>query len=167
MLENYLKFWFISLTWVRINKDLSKHRYHLLTLPNIGGYNVPPIRKSSISSLRKCFWWQIFFTFHIHISNTFWPNFMNVSLQLLKLWLFFKDRCSQNDDFMVKILYEWQILEMAVKCEQRKICTWNFVRTLIFIKVLRLQGKLLQFLLFSLSFYCSTFFSNNRTIECQ
>ena len=138
-----------------------------LTLPNIGGYNVPPNRRSSITSRCKYFWWHTFITFHIHIFNAFWPNFMAVSFQLLKLWSFFEGWCTQNDDFTVKTLYEWQILEIAIKCEKRKIYTWNFDRILVLIRVLRLLGIYLQFLLFSLYFYCSPLFSKNRTIKCQ
>ena len=53
---------------------------------------------------------------------------------------FGKDRgqCSQNDDFTVKTLYKWQILDIAVKCEQLKIYTSNFVR-ILFIKLLNLS----------------------------
>ena len=43
----------------------------------------------SITSLWKCFWWHLFFTFHIYIFDAFWPNFVAVSFQLLKLWPFF------------------------------------------------------------------------------
>ena len=43
-----------------------------------------------------------FFTLYIHRSDAFWPNFMVLSFQLLKLWPFFGERCSQNNDFTVK-----------------------------------------------------------------
>ena len=87
-----------------------------------------------VTFCRKLFWWHIFFTFHIHIFVAFW--FMVVSFQLLKLWPFFEGRCSPNDDFMVKTLSKRQILVIAVKYEQLKIYTWNFVRILVFIRVL-------------------------------
>ena len=98
----------------------------------------PPNRRASITSWWKGFWWQIFFAFHIHIFDAFWPNFMALSFQLLKLWPFLEGWYSQNDDFTIKTLYKWQILEIAVKCEQLKIYTWNFARILVFIRVLRL-----------------------------
>ena len=78
------------------------------------------------------FWWQIFLLLFIFTLDAFWPNLMAVSLQLLKLWLLFKGRCSQNRDFTVKTPYKWQILERAVKCEQPNIYTWNLVRILVF-----------------------------------
>ena len=82
------------------------------------------------------------FVFYVLIFDAFLPNFMSVSLPLLKLWLFFKRLCSQNDDFTVKTLYKWQTLEIAVKCENLKIYTWNFARILVYIRVLRLQENL-------------------------
>ena len=148
------------MTWPRHTSNL--------TLPNIGVVRMyPSIRRSAIPSRWKNFCWDVFFTFHNHIFDTFWPNFMAVSLQLSRLWSFFVWRCSQNNDFTVKTLHKCQIPEKAVEYEQIKIYTWNFVRILIFIRVLRLSGFFLQFSIFSLPFYCSPFFSNNRTTECQ
>ena len=66
--------------------------------------------------------------------------------------------CLQNDYFTVKTLYNWQIFEIAVKCEKLNRYTWNFVRVLVFIGVLRLCGNILQFLLFSFSSYFSNVF---------
>ena len=84
-----------------------------LTLPNIGDIvNIFLMERILVTDL---------FTFHIHLFETFWPNFMAVSLPLLQLWAFFKGRCSQNDDFTVKTLYKRQILEIAVEYEQVNI----------------------------------------------
>ena len=118
------------------------------------GDNVPPNRRSSITSRWKCFWWRIFFTFHIHILDALWLNFMAKSFQLLKLWTFFEGRYSQNDDFTVKTMCNRQILEIVVKCEKLniylKLCQGlNLNKGTTSIKII------LQFLLFSLSFYCS------------
>ena len=130
----FIKLW-------KIPSILAMVRSSWLTLPNIGGGGGTmhlPNRRSLITSRCKLFWWQIFFTFHIYIFDTFWPNFMALSFQLLKLWPFLEGWCSQNEDFTVQTLYKWQILEIAVKCELFKIYTWNFVRILVFIRVLRL-----------------------------
>ena len=44
-------------------------------------------------------------------------------LTFFKLFPFSGGRSSQNDEFTVKTLYKWQILELAVKCEQLDIYT--------------------------------------------
>ena len=79
-----------------------------LTQPNIIDdflwLTLPNIRRSSVTSRRKCFWWPISFTIHIHMIDAFWLNFMVLSLQLLKLRPCFKGRCPQNDDFTLKTL---------------------------------------------------------------
>ena len=72
-----------------------------------------PIRKSPVTFHWKFFWWHVFFNFHIHICDAFWLNLMVVSFQFLKLWPFFERRSSQNDDFAVKTLCKWQIIEIA------------------------------------------------------
>ena len=130
----------------------------ILTLPNIRG------AQSSVTSRRKIFGETYFFPFYIRIFNAFWLNFIVASFQLLKLWTFFEWRCSQNDKVAVKTLYELQILEIAVNCKQLKMCTRN--RILVFRRILRLWEICLQFILFSLCFYCSLLFSNNRIIDC-
>ena len=59
-----------------------------------------------------------FFTFHIHIFDTY---FMILAFQLLKLGPFFEGRCSQDGDPTVNTLYKWQIIEIALGCELLKI----------------------------------------------
>ena len=74
------------------------------TLHEVGGEIVS-------NELLKKFLLTHFFTFHIHISDAFLLNFLVVSYQLLKLCPFLGERCSQNDDFMVKTLHKCKYLK--------------------------------------------------------
>ena len=109
--------------------------YQSLPLPNIRGdtiYLPPLLGNLQYLPDEEGFWWQIFLLLFIFTLDAFWPNLMAVSLQLLKLWLLFKGRCSQNRDFTVKTPYKWQILEVAVRYEQIFTISIVFIAFLIF-----------------------------------
>ena len=112
---------------------------NILTQPNIrgGGHNVTPLlgkHQYLPDDDRFGFADRFFYISYRHIWRIV-AKFQGFIITTFEPMTVFEGRCSQYDNFTIKILFKWQILEIPVKCEQLKIYTWNFVRILVFIRV--------------------------------